>query len=447
MDTLYTIGIFVALILAFGLPYWIKAVKHRKESEHSRAKNEKAGLHEPVTLHPHIDLLTCIGCASCVQICPEDVLGIVDGRASVVHGMRCVGHALCAEVCPVGAITMGFGKPKQGMEIPYYDEHFMTNIEGLYIVGELGGVGLIKNALEHSKMAVEHISTQIPTSAHDAPIDADANNRAPRALIDILIIGAGPAGIGAALAAQGKGLTHIVLEQDELGGSILHYPRQKLVLTSPVELPLYGKFKLSEISKEELLSLFNDVINRFKLNIHVKNKVETITKVGNVFSVSTPDSSFTAKNVILALGRRGSPRKLGVPGEELPKVYYRLMEAEKYSKKSILIVGGGDSAVEAALALARQQGNIVTLSYRRDSFVRLKEKNEKKINEEIKSGRVKTIFNSEVTEIKPDGVTIKEANGSLHTIPNDFVFIFAGGELPAEFLKKIGVKLRTEEVA
>lgn len=432
MESLYTLIIFAVLILVIAVPYWRNKAKHHEQAKQTRAKSEKAGLVEPATLHPRIDLLSCIGCASCVRACPEDVLGIVEGRAAVVSGVRCVGHALCAEACPVGAITMGFGKPKQGQEIPLYDNHFMTNIERLYIVGELGGVGLIKNAFEQSKKAVAHIASRPFPKGN--------------ALFDIAIIGAGPAGISAALSAQSYGLSHVVLEQYELGGSVLHYPRQKLVLTSPVELPLYGKLKISEISKEELLEIFTSAVSKFNLQVKPNQKVESISNEGNHFTIQTTQATYTAAHVILALGRRGSPRKLNVPGENLEKVYYRLIEAERYRNKHVLIVGGGDSAIEAAVGLARQQGNIVTLSYRREAFVRLKEKNEQRINEMLKSGKVKAIFNSEVAEIHPDTVLVKEQSNVLHNLPNDFVFIFAGGELPAEFLKKIGVKLRTEDV-
>lgn len=436
MESIITLLIFLVLLLLIGVPYWRKTLQHRKQSEQSREKNVKVGLHEPVTLHPRIDVMTCIGCGSCVRACPEDVLGIVDGRAAVVHGARCIGHALCADACPVNGITMSFGTPKQGMEIPFYDENFMTNIPGLYIVGELGGVGLIRNAFEQAKKAIEHISIS-PSPPH----------LLSSATVDVAIIGAGPAGIAAALASKEKSLSHIVLEQDDFGGSVLHYPRQKLVLTSPVELPLYGKLKHSEISKEDLLVLFNSLIKNYELNIQPKQKVEAITKEEIFFTVRTSTQTVTARNVLLAMGRRGSPRKLGVTGEHLPKVYYKLIDAESYNNKHLLVVGGGDSAVEAAVGLARQKGNTVTLSYRREAFVRLKEKNEQRIQELLKSGKLNAIFKSDVAEITSSTVTIKEQGNIIHNLPNDFVFIFAGGELPAEFLKKIGVHLRTTETS
>jgi thioredoxin reductase (NADPH) len=433
MESLYTALIFIVLLAIIGVPYWIKSVKDHRRVKNLHDKSERAGFTEPATLHPQINLIECIGCGSCVRACPEDVLGIVGGRATVVHGMRCVGHAVCADACPVGAIIMGFGKPKQGMEIPHYDEYYETNIPGLYIVGELGGVGLIKNAFAQSRKAIEHIASQ-PSSVI-------------KGQYDVIIIGGGPAGIGAALAAKAHNLRYVVFEQYDLGGSVLHYPRQKLVLTSPVDLPLYGKIKVSEISKEQLLDMFTSMVKQFSLNILTQQKVESISMDGDLFRVRTgQDIMATSSRVILALGRRGSPRKLGVPGEDLSKVTYRLIDTESYTNHRILVVGGGDSAIEAAVGLARQKGNDVTISYRRDDFVRLKERNEQRIRESIKSNKIRVVFNSEVKEIRERDVVIHEQDNIFHTLPNDFVFVFAGGELPSEFLKKLGVKLRTEEV-
>lgn len=438
MDTLVTVLIFFVLLAVIAVPYWRKVAKSHRQALEMRERSAKAGLLEPVTLHPRIELTSCIGCASCVRVCPEEVLGIVDGRAAIINGVRCIGHGLCAEVCPVGAITLGFGKPREGMEIPLYDEHYMTNIEGLYIVGELGGVGLIKNAIGQGIKAVAHIAQR--QSALRA-----AKSAGQEKMYDVLIIGAGPAGLGAGLAAQANGLNHIILEQEDLGGSILHYPRQKLVITSPVELPLYGKLKVSEISKEELLGVFTAIVHDHGLNLQTHRKVESVKPLDGIFSVTTGGGTLSASHVILALGRRGSPRKLGVPGEDLPKVYYRLIETSSYHDRKILVVGGGDSAIEAAVGLADQKGNTVTLSYRKDSFVRLKEKNEKRIKEMTDRGAVRVIFSSDVTEIRPDSVIIRQGTSGVHDVPNDFVFIFAGGELPGEFLKKTGVSLRTSD--
>ena len=431
MESLYTYLIFFVLLGVLAVPYWIRVAKHQREAHEKLTKSKQSGILTPVTLHPHIDRAQCIGCASCVKVCPESVLGIVHGRATIVSGLKCVGHALCADVCPVGAITMGFGSPKQGEGIPWYDDNYQTNVPGLYITGELGGIGLIKNAVAQSLRAVQNIIQK--------------NVKDGRHNYDVVIAGAGPAGLTAALAAHANGLRYTVLEQGSIGGTIFHYPRQKLILTSQVELPLYGKLKFSEIAKEELLKIWMDIIRTNKLNIQTNAKLELISPIQGGFQVGFAGSTITSKNLILALGRRGSPRKLGVPGEEQSKVSYQLMDAEAYVQKRILVVGGGDSAIEAAVALARQKGNIVTISYRRSEFVRLKEKNEKQLKDLMHAKKINVIFNSKVEEIKPDSILLKEESDHIQTFGNDFVFVFAGGELPIELLKRAGVRLRTEE--
>ncbi len=430
MESLSTYMIFFVLLGILAVPYWIRVAKRRRESEEKFHKMSKVGVLTPVTLHPQIDVSSCIGCASCVKVCPENVLGIVYGRAAILSGLKCVGHSLCAEVCPVGAITLSFGTPKQGMEIPYYDDVHQTNIEGLYVVGELGGIGLIKNAVAQSIKAINHIV---------------AKGKKTDLQYDVLVVGAGPAGLTAALASQAKKLRYVVLEQDSIGGTIFHYPRQKLVLTSPVELPLHGTVKVSEITKEELLEMWQAIVTEFKLHIMTNMKVEALSKIPGGFLAKANGKEWTAANVLLAIGRRGSPRKLGLPGEDQPKVAYQLIDAKGYHHKHVLIVGGGDSAIEAAIGLASQTGNTITISYRREAFVRLKEKNEQRINELINSKKINVMFNSNVEAIKPQSISLILEDRTKSEIPNDFVFIFAGGELPTELLKKAGVRMRTGE--
>lgn len=432
MESLYTMLVFAVLLGLIAVPYWRKVARHKREASEKFEKNRRMGILPPVTLHPHFDLTNCIGCANCVRACPEHVLGIVGGKPVIINGTKCVGHGLCADVCPVGAITLAFGTPRQGMELPEYDDNFETNVPGLYIIGELSGMGLIKNAIAHGRKAVHHAAS-INRASH---LDD----------LDIIIVGAGPAGLSAALTAQSMNLRYVLLEQDEIGGALLHYPRQKLVLTSPVELPLYGKLKFTEIKKEELLGIWKEIVGKFRLNVVTGQKVEAIHSLNEHFIVKTATAEFRGKNVMLGLGRRGSPRKLGVPGENLTKVMYRLIEAETYKHKRILVVGGGDSAVEAAIGLASQVGNVVTVSYRKEDFVRLKEKNEQNVRKFLGGGKLQAIFNSQVLEIREENVVVQESGKIIHNLQNDFVFIFAGGELPTELLKRCGIKLRPTEV-
>jgi thioredoxin reductase len=234
-------------------------------------------------------------------------------------------------------------------------------------------------------------------------------------------------------------MNYLTIEASEIGGTVAKYPRQKLVMTSPVEFPLYGKFNKVELPKENLMEFWLKVLKRADFPCRTGEKVENIVKDGDgVFTIETAKGQYRARYVVLAIGKTGSPRKLGVKGEELPKVMYRLIEADHYVNKKILVVGGGDSAVEAAMGLAHQVGNTVTLSYRQTAFSRIKDRNAQRVQECIKKGKLKVIFNSSPLEFTQDSVVL-EVNGARQTLPNDFVWIFAGGEPPTAFLKKIGI--------
>ena len=259
-------------------------------------------------------------------------------------------------------------------------------------------------------------------------------------------MGAGPAGISASLRAIERKLNYLTLDEGEIGGTVSKYPRQKLVMTSPVEFPMYGKFKKTELSKEELLAFWQKVLERADFKCRTGEKVQDVKRgEDGVFTISTSKGTVRSRAVILALGRAGSPRKLGVKGEDLPKVMYRLIEADHYVNKKILVVGGGDSAVEAAMGLAHQPGNQVTLSYRQQEFSRIKERNSQRISECMRSGKVKVLFQSQPVEFTP-GAVVLDVNGTKQEIANDYVWIFAGGEPPTAFLKKIGVGFGMRDV-
>ena len=431
MDSLFAFFIAAAVTGLFVFLY-LKSLK--KRDSRARAAAEKGKLYSdgPKGQHPHIDTTYCIGCGTCTLVCPEgDVLAMLAGKAVIVNGHKCIGHSLCAEACPVGAITMVMATPSMSADMPYLTPEYETSIKNLFIVGELGGLALIKNAVNQGRDCIDTITSRVK----ERPAVGS-----PPGVYDVLIVGAGPGGISASLRAIENQLNYVTLERDEIGGTVAKFPRQKLVLTSPVEFPMYGKFKKTELSKENLLAFWDMVLNRADFNAVTGEKVDDIRKgEGGIFTVTTTNNQYRSRAVILALGRNGTPRKLGVKGEELPKVMYRLIEADHYINKKILVVGGGDSAVEAAMGLAHQHGNQVTLSYRKESFVRLKERNAHRIEDCMRSGKVKVLFNSNPIEFKPDAVTL-EVNGSLQEIANDFVWIFAGGNPPTDFLKKIGVE-------
>ena len=430
MDTIVALVV-AAIIGSFFVRGYLKSLK--KQAEHARASAAKGSLFSegPKSQHPHIDTEWCIGCGGCTSVCPEgDVLAMIGGKAAIVNGHKCIGHALCADACPVGAITMVLASPAMGMDMPRLTPEFETSVANLFIVGELGGLALIKNAVNQGRDCLD-------TIAHRFAAGGIANTDPD--LHDVLIIGAGPAGISASLRAIEHKLNYITLERDEVGGTVAKYPRQKLVMTSPVEFPMYGKFKKTELSKENLLAFWDVVLNRADFNVRTGEKVEDVKKdAAGILTVSTTNNQYRTRALVLALGRTGTPRKLGVPGEELPKVMYRLIEADHYVNKQILVVGGGDSAVEAAMGLAYQVGNKVTLSYRQAAFGRIKERNSQRIAESIRKGKVNVLFNSNPVEIK-DGSVVIDVGGARQEIANDFVWIFAGGTPPNDFLKKIGV--------
>lgn len=427
IEQILTYGIVLLLCVVI---VWIYLRNIKKNSEIVRKKVENAkeeGLFEPVSLYPHIDLNTCIGSAACVVECPEkDILGIVDDKATVINTTECVGHGACFHACPVEAITLRIGTETRGVDLPHVSQNFETNMKGVYIAGELGGMGLIKNSVEQGYQAVQNI--------------AKVKKSAKEGVLDLVIVGAGPAGISATLEAKRLGLSSVTIEQESLGGTVYTYPRAKIVMTQPMDLPLVGKVKLKTTNKDELIALWEKSISENELEIKENTKVESILPVAdNTFKIRTnKGEEYVANQVLLATGRRGSPRKLECPGEDLPKVYYRLLEPEIISDKDILVVGGGDSAIESALLLKDQ--NRVTLSYRKDKFSRLKPKNRDNILAAVEDGSIRCIYNSNVVSIAMDQVLIKEEENSK-SIPNDLVYIFAGGELPTSFLKNIGIEI------
>ena len=296
------------------------------------------------------------------------------------------------------------------------------------IAGELGGMGLTRKAVEQGRQAMESIRK---LKDRNFPLD-------------VVIVGAGPAGLAATLGAMEHKLRSVTVEQeDSLGGAVYHYPRNKIVMTAPMQLPIIGKVKISAISKEALLEFWQCAALKTGLKINFSERMETITKKGNGFIVKTSRNTYDTRAVLLAIGRRGTPRKLDVPGEELPKVVYNLIDSEQYRHQHVLVVGGGDSALEAALAIADEPGTSVTLSYRGEAFGRVKEKNRQRLQDAEKKGRVKVLLQSNVKKIEPDKVILDHA-GKMMEIINNAVIVSVGGVLPTPFLKEIGIMVETK---
>lgn len=423
--------IYGAALLFCLVVLWFYWGRQKKKSRYVESKIEKAkqdGTFEPVSLHPVIDPFTCIKSGACVEACPEkDIIGIVNGRGTLINASQCIGHGACFHACPVEAISLVIGTEKRGVDLPHVNQDFETNVPGIYIAGELGGMGLIKNSVEQGEAAVESM--------------VKSGFQKDSAMYDLVIVGAGPAGISASLTARKHGLNFLTLEQDSLGGTVYNFPRSKLVMTAPMNLPLHGKMKLYDTSKSELLGIWQSVLGKSEITIREHTKVETIEAEKGGFTVTTLKGEvFRTKNVLLAIGRRGSPRKLGVPGEGLENVAYKLLEPENIQGKRVIVVGGGDSAIEAALSLMEE--NQVILSYRGEAFARLKPKNKEKVEKAMQEGTLSVLLKSNLTQIEPERVWMRlDGKPDPEPVENDLVYIFAGGELPTQFLEKAGVRI------
>jgi len=423
-------AVYLAALLAVWVPYGAARRRRFARSHAVLAESRALGLLEPASLHPKIDESECIGCASCIDACPEeDVLGLIDGKAHLVRAANCIGHGACKRACPVGAIELVFGTETRGVEIPLLETDFQTSVPGLFIAGELGGMGLIRNAVEQGRQAVESVRR------------LDGLGRGDQ--LDLLIVGAGPAGFSASLAAKAHGLRALTIEQEVLGGAVAHYPRGKIVMTGPMQLPLYGSVRLRETGKEALLELWREVERRTRPPIRYEERMTGIERSGVGFEVRTSRGSHRARAVLLAIGRRGTPRKLGVPGEELEKVVYRLIEPEQYRERRVLVVGGGDSALEAAATLAEDSRTEATISYRGSSFSRAKHKNRARVEEIAAAGRLRLLLGSEITGIESGTVHLRRSEREV-SLPNDAVIVCAGGVLPTALLQAIGVAVETK---
>ncbi len=399
----------------------LAALAHQKEAV-------EAGLTEPPSLHPVIDLNKCLGAGACVPACPEEAIEMIAGKAYLTNPTFCIGHGACAPSCPHDAITLVFGTEKRGMDIPQVDPHFETNVPGIFIAGELGGMGLIRKAAMQGAEAMSTI----------AALKGSKND------YDVVIIGAGPAGLSATLGAIEHNLRYVTVEQEEsLGGAIYHYPRQKIAMTATMKLPVYGRVKMHEISQEELLEFWNGVVKDAGMKINFHERMENITKTDTGFIVKTTKGSYETRTVLLSIGRRGTPRKLNVPGEELPKVVYSLTDPAQYRNQHVLVVGGGDSAIEAACSIAEEPGTTVTLSYRSEAFGRCKPKNRLRLETLELAGKVKVILKSNVKGVTRRKVLL-ECDGDIVSLPNDAIIVCAGGVLPTPFLKQIGIMVETK---
>jgi len=418
----------IPIILIWTIYRKIKQNRYQKSAEKLKAVQESGA--EPASLHPIIDYNKCLGCATCVTACPEgEILGIVNDKAFLTNPSKCIGHGACKTACPADAITLVFGTSKRGVDIPIVKPNFETNIPGIFIAGELGGMGLIKNAIAQGRQAMEAIHKKPGLGKGKA--------------LDVIIIGAGPAGFCASLYALEHKLRSVTIEQDTLGGTVSNFPRGKVVMTAPSELPIYGKVDFTLTTKETIMDLWESVAKKTGVKIKYKERYETLTQSKDGFIIETNKHKYLAQNVLLTIGRRGTPRKLGVPGEDQNKVIYSLSDPAEFKGKHVLIVGGGNSALEAAYTISNEEGSTVTISYRSKSFSRAAEKNQNEIKEAQSAGRMTVLMESTVNEIKLDEVSLDQ-NGKTIDIKNDAVLVCAGGILPTPMLKKVGIEVETK---
>lgn len=425
-----------ALLAAYSVPFLAilsaYMVRRRRKEARVRAlhsESMESGLTEPASLHPRIDVTRCLGCGACTRACPEgSILGLINGKATLVEPSSCIGHGACKAACPHGAIDLVFGTERRGVELPVVGSDFETNVPGIFIAGELGGMGLIRNAVEQGKQAVESV----------AALDGIGNGDG----FDLVIVGAGPAGFAASLAAKERKLRFVTIEQASFGGTVAQYPRGKIVMTEPADLPLYGKVKLRRVRKERLLELWQRVMRKTKLHVRYGERVDGIERTAHGFVLTTTTCRYPTRAVLLAMGRRGSPRRLGVAGEDLANVAYVLDEPERYRGKRVVVVGGGDSALEAAATLAKLADVEVALVHRGATFERAKPISVERVEAAAAADRLIVLMESRVMRIGTDRIEI-ESRGRRRTYLNDAVIVCAGGVLPTAFLRKAGIRIET----
>ncbi len=425
----------VVLFVGAGLLVREWRGSRKRALAHADILRSRASDEAPPTLHPVIDPVVCIGSGGCVKACPEKhALVVVDGRGHLADPAGCVGHGACKDACPVNAITLVFGSARRGVELPDLDHEFQSNVPGLYIAGELGGMGLVSNSVRQGVKAVDAIEASLASEGQ-----RDAGD-----LLPLLVVGAGPAGIGASLAARAKKLGVRTIDQaHEIGGTVRTYARQKIVMTQPVDLPLYGVVRLHRTSKEALIELWKDVIEKSGIVVEFDTRLDAVEKKDGVFVARTTKGEIRARRVLLAAGRRGTPRRMGVPGDDLPHVQARLDDPAAHAGEACLVVGGGDAAVEAAIALSEQPDTKVILCHRGKAFDRCRPANRARL-ENAEMRRALVVMRSTVVAHVHDGeVELSKDGAPPQRFPAEKIFALLGAEIPVGLLKSAGVQVRT----
>src|SRR6266700_7408176 len=417
--------------------------------------------------HPVIISERCIGCHACVEACPHDVLAMVNNLAAPVARDQCMEDTSCQVECPVNpkaCIVVNTTRKIKARPVPVRDASFMTNVAGCYLIGDVSGTPLIKNAANEGADVLKHIAHELNNGAGPEP----------KAAFDVAIIGIGPAGLSAAIAAKRFALRYVGIEQDGVLATIDAYPKGKYVFFKPETMESRGMIEVNGLGeqREKILDSWIGAMNSSGVVINESESCKTVEKAaeGDYFVVQTEKGlarekvSYYARRVILALGNRGTPMKLKVPGEEMKvardgrtedKVKYKLTDPESYKRRRIIVLGAGNSAIEAAVDLvARRNGdqimfratdeiNEVTLVIRSDMKNDLKFLNKLQAYQCIDEARITAHFGTAIKEIRDGEVVLMNARTQEEktTIPNDYVFAMIGGDRPTKFLESIGISI------
>ena len=430
------------LILVVLLPFIFREIRKKREAKKlinriipvssltEKDLEKIETLHpEGKKMHPVINTAVCVGCGACVMSCQEkDALYLINGKSTLVNPFACKCRGDCERQCSTGALQLvEYGK-RMKIKVPEIHDHFESNIPGIYIVGALTGAGLIKEAINQGRAAVNHIMRDV----------------FPPDLPKVVVVGAGPAGLSALLSCRKFGLPVTCLEKEYTANTIRNFPKKKILMAEPVEMPIYGPLWVGDTTREVLLATWDRILVKTGVQITTGARVESIESKDGRFIVTAAGRNYPCDKVILALGSRGVPRKLDVPGEDLPHVFYSLLDAEEFAGSNVVIVGAGDSAVEAAISL-QQQGCRVTVVVRGDGFPRVKSKNRERIELAVKERKVAVIYNCRVDKIGADSITVTDPGRTVQ-IGSDYVFILIGGELPYQLLEKIGIAVVEKEL-
>lgn len=402
-------------------------------SARNRHRHVPAAVVGPRILVHDINDDRCTGCDACVAVCPTNVLDLVANKSRVLRFEDCIQCEACMFACPTEALVMfPEGEQPPPLKIPEVDEFFQTAVPGQYLIGEVAGKPLVKNAANLGRAVVEHM---VHMGLRPGPASQGASG-----IVDVAIVGSGPGGLSAALTCMKKGLSYIVLEKEQIVAStVARYPKGKLVMAEPYDTQNVSLLPVFDSSKEDLIPIWEELIERVGVVIHKGESVESVQPAADGwFDVRSTVGAYRAQRVVLSIGTRGKPRTLQVPGENLPKVFSLLDDPDVWRGKNVLVVGGGDSACEAAMALA-DSGAVVTMSYRGKGFQRAAQKNKLGIERYVTEGRIVAELSSQVVQFEVDSVTVVLGDQTKKRLPNDAAFVLIGADPPVQWLQKMGI--------